>query len=495
MKKKVLLGLSGGVDSAIAAHKLLEMGYEVTGAFMRNWDAITNNDILGNPTLNNNQCPQEADYWDAVAVAKKLNIPLIRIDYVKEYWDEVFVYFLDEYKKGRTPNPDILCNSEIKFGPFLKYAMDNGFDYISMGHYAKKVEKDGHYYVSKPLDKAKDQTYFLCALNEEQIEKCLWPMEDITKVEAREIATKLGLDEVSTKHGSTGVCFIGERNFREFLKNYFPAQSGDIVDIENGRVLGKHIGVLYYTIGQRKGLGIGGIKGEPDTAWFVAKKDVVKNIFKQKDTSPLVLMATVYIPQDAEINEICLEDSAILTCDTPLRTKQNFKIEATETSSAKGLEIVSSSLTVKTEKKSSVIADADSPEISINTKNSSIADLTVKAKNVNVESDNFSQLTLSGVTTEARLRSSGSSKLAVKTTTENFFVSAKGSSVIDATEGVITNADVELTGADCKVNPLKTLTLSVTSNAELVFDGTPVITIKKITNSTVIPASEVKKKK
>ncbi|MCQ2799441.1 MAG: tRNA 2-thiouridine(34) synthase MnmA [Bacilli bacterium] len=278
MKKKVLLGLSGGVDSAIAAHKLLEQGYEVTGAFMRNWDAITNNDILGNPTLNNNQCPQEADYWDAVAVAKKLGIELIRIDYVKEYWDEVFVYFLDEYKKGRTPNPDILCNSEIKFGPFLKYAMENGYDYISMGHYAKKVEKDGHYYVSKPLDKAKDQTYFLCALGEEQIEKCLWPMEDITKVEAREIATKLGLDEVSSKHGSTGVCFIGERNFREFLKNYFPAQSGDIVDIENGKVLGKHIGVLYYTIGQRKGLGIGGVKGEPDTPWFVAKKDVQKNI-------------------------------------------------------------------------------------------------------------------------------------------------------------------------------------------------------------------------
>lgn len=245
----------------------------------------------------------------------------------------------------------------------------------------------------------------------------------------------------------------------------------------------------YYTVFLNGGTLVLGIKEKEYT------KDVVKNLFKQKDTSPLVLMATVYIPQDAEINEICLEDSAILTCDTPLRTKQNFKIETTETSSVKGLEIVSSSLTVKTEKKSSVIAEADSPEISINTKNSSIADLTVKAKNVNVESDNFSQLTLSGATTEARLRSSGSSKLAVKTTTENFFVSAKGSSVIDATEGVITNAEVELTGADCMVNPLKTLTLSVASNAELVFDGTPVITIKKITNSTVIPASEVKKKK
>lgn len=278
MKKKVLLGLSGGVDSAIAAHKLLEQGYEVTGAFMRNWDAFTNGDILGNPTIKNDQCPQEKDYDDAVAVAKKLGIPLIRIDYVKEYWDNVFSYFLDEYKKGRTPNPDILCNSMIKFGPFLDYAMENGFDYISMGHYAKKVLKDGVYYLAKPTDLKKDQTYFLCDLDEKQIEKCLWPMEDITKVEAREIADKLGLNEVAEKHGSTGVCFIGERHFREFLQNYFPAHNGKIVDIENGKVLGEHIGVLYYTIGQRKGLGIGGVKGEPDTAWFVAKKDVKNNI-------------------------------------------------------------------------------------------------------------------------------------------------------------------------------------------------------------------------
>ncbi len=290
--KKVLLGLSGGVDSAIAAYKLKEEGYDVTGAFMRNWDAMANGDFLGNPTVNDNQCPQEKDYDDAKAVAAKLGIPLLRIDYVKEYWDTVFSYFLDEYKKGRTPNPDVLCNKNIKFGPFLKYAKEHGFDYIAMGHYAKKVELNGHTYLAKPYDLNKDQTYFLCELSEEQISSCLFPMNDITKVEAREIAAKLGLDEVSGKHGSTGICFIGERHFREFLHNYFPATKGDIVDIETNRVLGQHGGVLYYTLGQRKGLGIGGIKGEGEATWFICKKDVEKNIiYVTKGDSSLYLMS------------------------------------------------------------------------------------------------------------------------------------------------------------------------------------------------------------
>ncbi len=290
--KKVLLGLSGGVDSAIAAYKLKEQGYDVTGAFMRNWDAMANGDYLGNPTINDNQCPQEKDYDDAKAVASKLNIPLLRIDYVKEYWDTVFSYFLDEYKKGRTPNPDVLCNKNIKFGPFLKYAKENGFDYIAMGHYAKKVEMNGHTYLAKPYDLNKDQTYFLCELSEEQISSCLFPMNDITKVEAREIAAKLGLDEVSNKHGSTGICFIGERHFKEFLRNYFPATKGNIVDIESGRILGEHSGVLYYTLGQRKGLGIGGIKGEGEATWFICKKDVEKNIlYVTKGDSSLYLMS------------------------------------------------------------------------------------------------------------------------------------------------------------------------------------------------------------
>ena len=278
MSKKVLLGLSGGVDSAIAAYKLKEMGYEVTGAFMRNWDAMANGDYLGNPTVNDNQCPQEKDWDDAKIVAQKLGIPLIRIDYIKEYWDTVFSYFLEEYKKGRTPNPDVLCNKNIKFGPFLDYAKSHGFDYIAMGHYAKKVVLNDHTHLAKPYDLNKDQTYFLCELSEEQISSSLFPMEDITKSEAREIAAKLGLNEVAAKHGSTGICFIGERNFRQFLRNYFPATKGDIIDIETGRVLGTHTGVLYYTLGQRKGLGIGGIKGEGDATWFICKKDVENNI-------------------------------------------------------------------------------------------------------------------------------------------------------------------------------------------------------------------------
>jgi tRNA-specific 2-thiouridylase len=275
---KVLLGLSGGVDSAISAYLLKKAGYEVTGAYMRNWDAMLNNDYLGNPTVNNDQCPQEKDYDDAKAVAAKLGIPLLRVDFVKEYWDEVFSYFLSEYKKGRTPNPDVYCNKYIKFDSFLKFAHANGFEKIAMGHYAKKVTYEGVEYLAKPFDHNKDQTYFLCQLNEEQISSCLFPMENITKPEARKIAAELGLNEVAGKHGSTGICFIGERHFREFLQNYFPATKGDVVDIESGKVIGHHIGVLYYTLGQRHGLGIGGVKDEECNPWFVCAKDATKNI-------------------------------------------------------------------------------------------------------------------------------------------------------------------------------------------------------------------------
>ena len=275
---KVMVGLSGGVDSAVATYLLKKEGYEVVAAFMRNWDALANGDYLGNPTINDEQCPQEKDYWDAKKVAEKLGIPLSRVDFIKEYWDHVFSFFLSEYESGRTPNPDILCNKYIKFDAFLKFAKDNGCDMIAMGHYTKRVEKDGHFYLAKCKDTNKDQTYFLSQINEEQIKSCLFPLGDINKTEVRRIAHELGLESVMDKKDSTGVCFIGERNFREFLKNYIPAQKGNIVDIDTGKKIGEHRGVYYYTIGQHKGLGIGGISGETATGWFIVKKDAKKNI-------------------------------------------------------------------------------------------------------------------------------------------------------------------------------------------------------------------------
>ena len=274
---KVMLGLSGGVDSAVAAYLLKKQGYEVICCFMRNWDAFANNDVLGNPTIDADQCPQEKDYQDACKVAEKLGLPMMRIDFIKEYWDNVFSYFLDEYKKGRTPNPDIFCNKYIKFDAFLNFAKENGCDYIAMGHYARRVDKDGKTFMYKAADKNKDQTYFLSQINNAQLKSCLFPLGDITKDEVRRIAHELDLESVEDKKDSTGVCFIGERNFKEFLKNYLPANQGNIVDIATGRVLGKHDGVMYYTLGQRKGLGIGGIKGEVAKGWFVCGKSVKKN--------------------------------------------------------------------------------------------------------------------------------------------------------------------------------------------------------------------------
>lgn len=274
---KVLIGLSGGVDSAVAAYLLKKQGYEVIGCFMRNWDAFANNDFLGNPTVNDDQCPQEKDYQDAQKVAKQLGIELLRVDFIKEYWDHVFSFFISEYQSGRTPNPDILCNKYIKFDAFYEFAKSKGIDTIAMGHYAKRVFKDGHYYLAKCYDENKDQTYFLSQINEAQIKSCLFPLGDIDKSEVRRIAHELNL-VIADKKDSTGVCFIGERNFREFLKNYIPAQKGNIVDIDTNKVIGTHKGVYYYTIGQHKGLGIGGISGETASGWFIVKKDAKKNI-------------------------------------------------------------------------------------------------------------------------------------------------------------------------------------------------------------------------
>ncbi|MEA5061688.1 MAG: tRNA 2-thiouridine(34) synthase MnmA [Erysipelotrichaceae bacterium] len=275
---KIMIGLSGGVDSAVAAYLLKRDGHEVTACFMRNWDALANGDYLGNPTINNEQCPQEKDWDDACAVAKKLDIPIMRIDFVKEYWDEVFSFFLSEYKKGRTPNPDIFCNKYVKFDAFLKFAKSKGFDMIAMGHYAKRIDRNGKAYLLKSFDLNKDQTYFLSQISQEQLKSSIFPLGDIDKTEVRKIAHQLGLSSVMDKKDSTGICFIGERDFKKFLENYIPAKKGKIVDIENNRIIGQHDGVMYYTIGQRKGLGLGGISGELAKGWFVVKKDVINNI-------------------------------------------------------------------------------------------------------------------------------------------------------------------------------------------------------------------------
>lgn len=270
---KVLLGLSGGVDSAVAAVLLKEAGYDVTCAFMRNWDALANNDILGNPTISNEICPQEQDYMDALAVANKLGLECLRVDFIKEYWDYVFVSFLDEYKKGRTPNPDILCNKYVKFDAFLNFAMKNGFDMVATGHYAQVQHLENESILLRGADNNKDQTYFLCQISQQALQKTLFPIGHLCKSEVRAIAEKYDL-LVAKKKDSTGICFIGERNFREFLSNYLPAKEGDIMDIQSHEIVGRHQGVLYYTIGQRRGMGIGGDHGP----YFVVGKDVNKNI-------------------------------------------------------------------------------------------------------------------------------------------------------------------------------------------------------------------------
>ncbi len=269
---KVLVGLSGGVDSAIAAYLLKEQGHDVTCCFMRNWDSMANNDFLGNPTIEDDVCPQEKDYMDAKNVADSLGLELLRIDFVKEYWDHVFTCFLDEYKKGRTPNPDILCNKYIKFDSFLQFAKERGFDAIATGHYAKKDFVDGKPVMKKAHDLNKDQTYFLCQISKDALAYTLFPLGDVDKPKVRELAEKLNLS-IAKKKDSTGICFIGERNFRAFLQNYLPSKPGNIVDIDTNKVLKQHEGVLFYTIGQRKGLDIGGAGGP----WFVVGKDVVKN--------------------------------------------------------------------------------------------------------------------------------------------------------------------------------------------------------------------------
>ncbi len=308
--KKVIVGLSGGVDSSVAAKVLLDQGYDVEGLFMRNWDSTTNNDLLGNPDALNDVCAQELDYQDAKMVADKLGIKLHRVDFIKEYWDNVFTYFLDEYKKGRTPNPDILCNKYIKFDAFINEAKKLDADFIAMGHYAQ-VEHGEHPKLIRGTDSNKDQTYFLCQLNPEQLNMTLFPIGDIEKPEVRKIAHENDL-VTADKKDSTGICFIGERHFNQFLDNYLPAKPGKMMT-EAGEEVGTHGGLMYYTIGQRKGLGIGGSQKFGNEPWFVIGKDLETN--------------TLYVGQGFH-HETLYSDECIVDEINWLGKKVNQKITA-----------------------------------------------------------------------------------------------------------------------------------------------------------------------
>lgn len=264
---RVVVGMSGGVDSSVTALLLKRQGYDVVGVFMKNWDDTDENGV----------CTATVDYEDVAKVASKIGIPYFSVNFEKEYWDRVFTYFLDEYKKDRTPNPDVICNKEIKFKAFLDYAKKLGADYIATGHYADlRRDADGNMHLMRAKDQNKDQTYFLSQLDHEQLDKVLFPLAHYTKPEVRQIAREAGL-ATADKKDSVGICFIGEDgHFREFISHYLPAQPGKMETLD-GKVVGQHDGLMYYTIGQRRGLGLGGNR-HSNAPWFAVGKDQSKNV-------------------------------------------------------------------------------------------------------------------------------------------------------------------------------------------------------------------------
>lgn len=270
--KTIVVGMSGGVDSSVSALILKKAGFNVIGVFMQNWDNLVNNEI--NYTSKYDSCDSYADYEFAKEVCKKLDIPLYKVDFISEYWNKVFNKFIEGYKKGITPNPDVLCNKYIKFDEFAKYSFKNfNCDYIATGHYARIIKKNNLFYLAEANDLNKDQTYFLCELTQKQISKVIFPLMFLKKEEVRKIAKKYDLINWDKKD-STGICFIGKRDFRKFLENYIDSKEGDIIDIDTQKKVGIHKGIYFYTIGQRKGLNLGGNKFK----YFVCKKDVKKNI-------------------------------------------------------------------------------------------------------------------------------------------------------------------------------------------------------------------------
>jgi tRNA-uridine 2-sulfurtransferase len=308
--KKVIVGMSGGVDSSVSAYLLQEQGYNVEGLFMKNWEEDDTDEY----------CAASQDLADAQAVCAKLGIPLHTINFAAEYWDRVFEYFLQEYRAGRTPNPDIMCNKEIKFKAFLEFALEDlAADFIATGHYARRTEVNGQVVMQRGLDANKDQSYFLYTLSEAHLAKTLFPVGELNKSEVRQIAEDLGLI-TAAKKDSTGICFIGERKFKDFLQQYIPAQPG-IIETAAGEAVGQHQGLMYYTLGQRKGIGVGGLKSHPEQPWFVVAKDMDTNklIIGQGHEHPRLMSTGLKASQLHWVNRQPLTQTCRFTVKTRYR--------------------------------------------------------------------------------------------------------------------------------------------------------------------------------
>ena len=307
MSERIVVGMSGGVDSSVAALLLKEQGYDVIGVFMKNWEEKDENGV----------CTAESDWRDVREVCDLIGIPYYSVNFAREYWDRVFSYFLDEYRAGRTPNPDVLCNREIKFRAFLDFAMQLGASRMATGHFVQTNEQGD---LLRGADSNKDQSYFLYMLHREQLKKAIFPVGGMTKAEVRRIAAERGLP-VSQKKDSTGVCFIGERKFKQFLQTYLPAQPGDMVSPE-GQVVGRHDGLMYYTLGQRRGLGIGGC-GD-GRSWFVIGKDLERNrlLVAQGEDHPMLYSTRSIAGGVTWVGDAPLHEGKALRCTARFRYRQ-----------------------------------------------------------------------------------------------------------------------------------------------------------------------------